>query len=101
VNRDVIPHSFTMIRPVRFLPLRIDRPALPGAASRKHQVGVRARAREEGIEFTASQPGAYLIACGITEQTAGGMYLRLTISADATVPTYETGLALDQPLANR
>ena len=101
VNGDVIPHSFALIRPVRWLPLQIDRPALPDAASREHQVGVRAGAREEGIEFVASQPGAYLIACGIPGHTAGGMYLRLAVSSDATVPTYETGVTADQVAARR
>ena len=92
VNRDVIPHSFIVIRAVRNLPLRIDRAAFPGAASRKHQVGVGAGGREDGIEFVASQSGDYLIACGITGETVLGSYLRLVISADAKVPTYETGI---------
>ena len=101
VNRDVIPHSFVVIRPVRYLPLRIDRPALPGAASRTHQVGVPAGGREDGIEFVAGQPGAYLLACGITAHTAGGSYLRLTISADAKVPTYETGVTAGRSVGRR
>jgi hypothetical protein len=101
VNRDVFPHSFTVIRAVRQLPLRIDQPALPGAASRKHQVGVPAGGREDGIEFVASQPGAYLIACGVTAHTVLGSYLRLTISADATVPTYETGITASNPVVPR
>jgi hypothetical protein len=92
VNRDVIPHSFTVIAVARLLPLRIDRPALPGGASRNHQVGVRAGGREDGIEFAASIPGDYLIACGVTGHAALGSYLRLTISADAKVPRYETGV---------
>ena len=101
VNRDVFPHSFTVIRAVRQLPLRIDRPALPGAASRNHQVGVRAGGREDGIEFVATPAGAYLIACGITAHTVLGSYLHLTISPDATVPTYETGIAASSPVVPR
>lgn len=92
VNRDLVPHSFVVIREARQLPLRIDRAALPGAASRKHQVGVPAAGREDGIEFVASHPGAYLIACGVNTHAAMGSYLRLVVSADAPVPTYETGI---------
>ena len=101
VNRDVFPHSFTVIRAVRQLPLRIDRPAFPGAASRTHHVGVPAGGREDGIEFVASQSGAYLIACGVTSHTVLGSYIRLTISADATVPTYETGILANGPAVPR
>jgi len=68
VNRDVIPHSFALIRPVRWLPLRIDRPALPGAASREHQVGVRTGAREEGIEFVAPHHNKLHRAAWLNEQ---------------------------------
>lgn len=96
VNRDVIPHSFAVIRAVRQLPLRIDRPALPGAASRNHQFGVRAGGREDAVEFAAAIAGDYLIACGMTSHTALGSYLRLTISAHATAPTYETGITASQ-----
>jgi sulfocyanin len=92
VNRDVIPHSFAVIRAVRQLPLRIDRPALPGAASRNYQVGVRAGGREDAVEFAATIEGDYLIACGMTSHAALGSYLVLTISSDANAPTYETGL---------
>ncbi len=101
VNRDVVPHSFALIRAERRLPLRIDRPALPGAASRRHQVGVPAGGREDEIEFIASQPGDYLLACGVTAHTALGGYLRLTVSADARVPTYETGIVAGRSTSQR
>ena len=101
VNRDVIPHSFTVIGVARRLPLRIDRPALPGGASRNHQVGVRAGGREDGIEFVAVLPGDYLIACGVTAHAALGSYLRLTISADAKAPRYETGVPASRVAESR
>jgi hypothetical protein len=62
---------------------------------------VPAGGREDGIEFVAGQPGAYLLACGITAHTAGGSYLRLTISADAKVPTYETGVTAGRSVGRR
>lgn len=90
-NRDVIPHSVAVIRETKLLPLRIARPFFPGAASKALlRGGVPAGGREDGIEFVANLPGSYLIACGMTSHVALGSFIRMSVSADATVPLYET-----------
>jgi hypothetical protein len=92
-NRDVIPHSVGIVREGRLLPTRIGRPAFAGAASRALEQGIPAGARQDDIAFVASAPGAYLLACGVPGHTAVGSYLRVTVSPDATLPTYEIGPA--------
>jgi hypothetical protein len=87
-NRDVFPHSVIVFRQAKVLPLRIARPAFPGAATRSFQQGLPPGARED-IAFVAAVPGDYLIGCGCPTHVVLGMYVRLRVSADATVPTYE------------
>jgi sulfocyanin len=99
-NRDVIPHSVGLVREERRLPTRVVHPSLPGAASRALEQGIPAGARQDDIVFVASGAGTYLLACGVPGHTAVGSYLRVTISPDATVPSYEIGLA-NQPAATR
>jgi hypothetical protein len=89
-NRDVFPHSVGVIRELTLMPLRIERPAFPGGASKALQRGVPPGGREDGIEFVASVPGSYLLACGVTGHAALGGFIRMTVSAEATVPLYET-----------
>ena len=101
VNRDVIPHSVGIVREGRRLPTRIGRPAFPGGASRALEQGIPAGARQDDIVFVASSAGAYLLACGVPGHTAVGSYLRVTVSADATVPGYEMGLATEPLTALR
>lgn len=93
VNRDLMPHSVAVVREGKLLPIRIARPVFAGAASRAPERGLPAGAQQDDIAFVAGQSGAYLVACGVPGHTALGTYLRLTISTDATVPTYEIGAA--------
>ena len=89
VNRDVIRHSVVVIHEQTPVPLRISRPSLSGAASRAFERGQLTGARQDDIVFAANRPGTYLIASGVPGDAALGTYLRLTVSSDATAPTYE------------
>lgn len=90
INRDKIPHSVGVVREEARLPTRIVRPVFAGAASRAIERGLPAGARQDDIAFVAERPGAYLLACGVPGHAAVGSYLRFAVSAEATIPTYET-----------
>lgn len=91
-NADVIPHSVALVREEMRIPARIEKPAFAGASSRAIVSGLPAGARQNDIAFVADRPGAYLLACGVPGHAAVGSYMRFTVSKDAAVPTYETGV---------
>ena len=92
VNADVIPHSVGVVRAQKYVPASTMKPAFVGAASRAWESGLPAGERQDDIAFVAAVPGAYWLACGVPGHAVVGSYLRFTISSDATVPTYETGV---------
>jgi hypothetical protein len=89
VNRDVVQHSLGVVRQGKLVPIRLEKPAFAGAATRAVMAGIPANERDE-FEFAASQTGPYLLACGVPGHAAIGSYLRFVISADAARPAYET-----------
>jgi len=88
-NHDLFPHSVVVVGETKRLPLRVSRPAFVGAASSALQQGLPPGGRDDDIVFVANQAGVYLITCGVPAHTALGTYLRLVVSEDAAVPTYE------------
>ena len=101
LNTDAIPHSVGVVREQKHVPVSTVKPAFPGAASRAWESGLPARARQDDIAFIAAVPGAYWLACGVPGHAVVGSYLRLTVSPDATVPTYETGVVAEGILSRR
>jgi sulfocyanin len=101
VNADVIPHSVGVVRAQKYVPASTQNPAFVGAASRAWESGLPAGARQDDITFTAATPGAYWLACGVPGHAVVGSYLRFVVSADATVPTYETGIVAEGALPRR
>ena len=93
INHDVVPHSLGIVREGKLAPVRIEKPALSGAATRAIVSGIPAHARD-AFAFQATRPGAYLLACGVPGHAAIGGYLRFTISEGATVPTYESSATI-------
>jgi sulfocyanin len=89
INRDVIPHSVAVVREQAQVPMYIRRPAFAGAVSRDLQRGLPAGGRQDSIVFVAGEAGTYLFACGVPGHAVLGSYLRLDVSSDVTVPTYE------------
>ena len=87
-NRDVFPHSAVVIRQPKTLPLRIARPVFAGAATRSFQQGLPPGDRDD-FAFVASSTGDYLISCGSVGHIVLGSFLRMRVSQDVTVPTYE------------
>jgi sulfocyanin len=90
-NADVISHSVAVVREAKQVPIRIEKPAFAGAASRGVERGIPAGTRQDDIVFVADRAGEYLLACGVPGHAAVGSYLRFTVSTDAAVPTYEIG----------
>lgn len=90
INRDVIEHSVAVVKDEGFPPIRIGRPAVPGAASRSLAAGIAPGGRDDDIAFAAQRVGAYLLACGVPGHAAVGHYLQFVVSSDARLPTYST-----------
>ena len=95
INADVIPHSIGVVREQKRVPASTLKPAFPGAASRAYASGIPAGGRQDDIAFVAAVPGGYWLACGVPGHAVMGSFLRLTISTEATVPLYETGVAAE------
>jgi sulfocyanin len=88
VNKDAIPHSAIVIPDTKPVPSAPDQPALQRAYTSHLTDGLAPSGGEDTMNFPASPPGNYLIACGVPGHAPSGMYIRLVVSATATAPTY-------------
>jgi sulfocyanin len=87
VNKDAIPHS-AIVLPDKFpLPMQPQDPALPRAYTIEVTAGLPTGGTDE-MNFKASQPGKYLIVCGVPGHGPSGMYIGFVIAADAKAPSY-------------
>jgi len=71
----------------RPLPLVPGLPSFAGAETGSAGTGLAA-GRDYRFTFRADRPGEFLIVCGVPGHAAGGMFLRLVVSADAVTPSY-------------
>lgn len=92
-NRDVVPHSLGLVRESRLVPIRIEKPALSGAATHRLVTGMPPHDHDD-FAFVAALPGSYLLACGVPGHAVNGGYLQFVIWAGTAVPTYEGGAAI-------
>ncbi|HET7457400.1 MAG TPA: PQQ-binding-like beta-propeller repeat protein, partial [Gemmatimonadaceae bacterium] len=74
-NADAAPHSALVVRAVQPVPLTPGPAAFAGAASARPEVGLGAGAQDR-FAFVASQPGSFLVACGVPGHATAGMFLR-------------------------
>jgi PQQ-dependent dehydrogenase (methanol/ethanol family) len=89
-NQDKIAHSVIVIRDTRPLPITPDTPAIAGAVTSNPAVGMPAgEDLEEEVTFVARDAGQFLLACGVPAHTPSGMWLRFTVDAAATKPSYQ------------
>jgi len=86
-NRDAVPHSAKVVSDARPLPLVPGLPSFAGAETGSAGTGLAA-GRDYRFTFRADRPGEFLIVCGVPGHAAGGMFLRLVVSADAVTPSY-------------
>lgn len=87
-NRDSdLKHSAIVVRQMLPPPEEMPAPAFAGASLRQLEEGVP-EGDTASFEFVASRPGQFMIACGVPGHAQGGMWLRLTISADIDRPAY-------------
>ncbi|HYV96933.1 MAG TPA: PQQ-binding-like beta-propeller repeat protein, partial [Gemmatimonadaceae bacterium] len=88
-NLDKIAHSAIIVRDVSPLPVAPDVPAFPGAMTSNAAVGMPAGEDvEEEVTFVAREAGKFLLACGVPGHTPSGMWIRFTVDASATRPSY-------------
>ena len=87
-NKDAIPHSAIVIADQTPIPNAPDTPAIPRAYTAHLTDGLPPLTGEDTMTFPAAPAGKYLIACGVPGHAPSGMYIRLTVSATATVPSY-------------
>lgn len=86
-NQDAAPHSARVVADARPVPLNPGPASFAGAETVSAETGLPA-GRQSAFAFHADRPGAFLIACAVPGHAAGGMFLRLVVSADATAPSY-------------
>ena len=87
VNKDAIPHSAILLPDKLPLPMQPQDPALPRAYTIDVTAGLPTGGTDE-INFKASQPGKYLIVCGVPGHGPSGMYIGFVVAADAKAPSY-------------
>jgi sulfocyanin len=83
-NNDAIPHSAIVIPGTMPLPGSPDQAAIGGAYTEQ----LAPQNGHDTMNFKAAPAGNYFIACGVSGHAASGMYIKLAISATATVPAY-------------
>jgi hypothetical protein len=87
-NRDSdLQHSAIVVRQMLPPPEEMPAPAFAGASLRQLEEGVP-EGDTASFEFIAARPGQFMVACGVPGHAQGGMWLRLTISADIDRPAY-------------
>jgi hypothetical protein len=85
-NRDAAPHSARVVADARPVPLVPGPPSFAGAETASAET--LPAGQQDVFTFRADLAGAFLIACGVPGHAAGGMFLRLVVSADVTAPSY-------------
>ncbi len=88
-NEDAIPHSAIVLVNKQPFPAQPQDPAIPRAYTNDVGGGL-ATGKTDATTFKALPPGDYVIACGVPGHAPSGMWIKLTVSADAKVPSYET-----------
>jgi hypothetical protein len=86
-NGDAAPHSARVVAARDTIPLTIPGAVFAGAESANAEAGL-AYGRSQVFRFSASRPGNYLIACAVPGHAASGMYVRLEVQADASIPSW-------------
>jgi sulfocyanin len=88
-NEDAIPHSAIVLANKQPFPAQPQDPAIPRAYTSDVGGGL-ATGKTDATTFKALPPGDYVIACGVPGHAPSGMWIKLTVSADAKVPAYAT-----------
>jgi PQQ-dependent dehydrogenase (methanol/ethanol family) len=86
-NRDAAPHSARIVSAMDTLPLTLPAPVFPGAQSANAEAGL-AYGRSEVFRFKAERAGRFLIACAVPGHAAAGMYVRLVVQPNASLPSW-------------
>jgi sulfocyanin len=87
VNEDGTPHSAQVIPDAKPIPnMALNEPAIPRAYTRAAGEGIP-QFGTDNMRFKAAPAGDYLIFCGVPGHGLSGMWIRLKVSAEATVPT--------------
>ena len=88
-NQDqILPHSVEVIPAGAAVPLGPVTPAFPRAATKALDQGVPPGSGED-VRFVATKAGAYVIFCAVPGHGQAGMWIRLTVSGAARVPSVE------------
>jgi PQQ-dependent dehydrogenase (methanol/ethanol family) len=88
-NADMVGHSAIVVAGPSLPATLPATPAIAGAATSRLAEGLRPRTGTDLATFLAGETGAYLIACGVPGHAASGMWIRLVVSRDITVPSYQ------------
>jgi hypothetical protein len=87
-NRDSdLQHSVIVVRQVLPPPEEMTTPAFAGAIVPQLEEGVH-EGDTTAFDFVADKAGRYMLACGVPGHAQGGMWMRLTVSADIDRPVY-------------
>ena len=87
LNQDgMLSHSAEVILDDVPVPLRAVDPAIPRAYTRDLEAGIAYGGGKDVMRFTASPPGAYRLFCAVPGHGAAGMWVRLKVDANVTVP---------------
>ena len=87
-NRDSdLRHSAIVVRQVLPPPEEMTTPAFAGAIMPQLEEGVH-EGDTTSFDFVADKTGRYMLACGVPGHAQGGMWMRLTVSADIDRPAY-------------
>lgn len=88
-NEDAIPHSAIILPDKLPFPAQPQDPAIPRAYTNDVTGGLTTGMTDQ-TTFKAAPAAQYFLACGVPGHAPSGMWIRLDVSADATVPTYIT-----------
>jgi hypothetical protein len=87
-NRDAdLQHSAIVVRQVLPPPEEMTVPAFTGAILPQLEEGMN-EGDTTSFDFVADRVGRYMLACGVPGHAQGGMWMRLTVSADIDRPVY-------------
>ncbi|HET7564061.1 MAG TPA: sulfocyanin-like copper-binding protein [Gemmatimonadaceae bacterium] len=87
LNKDAIPHSAIIVPGTMPLPVIPTDAAIPGAYTKDLTSGIATDGTDTST-FRVNKPGEYFIECGVPGHGPSGMYIRFTVSATATAPSY-------------
>ncbi|HEU5220078.1 MAG TPA: sulfocyanin-like copper-binding protein, partial [Gemmatimonadales bacterium] len=87
-NRDAVPHSARVVASTETFSLSLAPSAFAAAETIRPETGIRSGGTDV-FRFRAERAGAFLIACAVPGHAGAGMFVRLNIQADASVPTVQ------------